>query len=157
MIATMVADMQKTRADRKKYLCWAHEQMLAVLGENPQKMSFVVGSSWEGVKYPLRLSHKAASCPPKLTSLCSATPVTVNTPYFASSGPNPSIARGGVVNGPNRFGRFVDSRSNFLQNEAFIENGASLLGLVALASGGDLEGFCQRRSAVNDLLLTFIA
>eukprot|EP01023_Acetabularia_acetabulum_P058239 TRINITY_DN684_c0_g1_i5.p1 TRINITY_DN684_c0_g1~~TRINITY_DN684_c0_g1_i5.p1 ORF type:complete len:1330 (-),score=291.88 TRINITY_DN684_c0_g1_i5:357-4346(-) len=156
MIATMVADMQNTRADRKKYLCWAHQQMLAVLGENPQKMSFVVGSNWEGVTYPLRLSHKAASCPPKLTAPCSATPVTPNTPFFSSNAPNPSVARGAVVNGPNRIGRFIDSRANFIQNEAFIENGASLLGLVALASGGDLEGFCQRRSAVNDLI-RFIA
>eukprot|EP01025_Chloroclados_australasicus_P031187 TRINITY_DN31512_c0_g1_i1.p1 TRINITY_DN31512_c0_g1~~TRINITY_DN31512_c0_g1_i1.p1 ORF type:complete len:1332 (-),score=171.28 TRINITY_DN31512_c0_g1_i1:324-4319(-) len=152
LIATMVADMQRTRADRKKYLCWAHTQLLAVLGENDYKMSFVVGNEWEGVKYPLRLAHKAASCPPKINAPCASSPLTASTPYFASSGPNPSVARGAVVNGPNRMGRFFDSRQNFQQNEAFIENGASLLGLIALASGGDLEGFCQRRSAVNDVL-----
>ncbi|XP_047327718.1 endoglucanase 2-like [Impatiens glandulifera] len=94
-----------------------------VLGENPMKMSYVIGY---GDKYPEYVHHRGASIPSDATTGCMD-----GWKWFESTEPNPNVATGAVVGGPFLNETYEDVRNNSRQGEASTYNSALLVGLLS--------------------------
>ncbi|XP_031474446.1 endoglucanase 24-like [Nymphaea colorata] len=94
-----------------------------VLGDNPMKLSYLVGY---GDKYPVQVHHRGASIPVDANTGCKG------FQWLESKGPNPNIAYGALVGGPFKNDSFIDYRNNSMQNEPTTYNSAVA---VALLSG----------------------
>jgi len=98
-----------------------------LLGENPLKMSYMVGY---GPRYPRRIHHRGSSLPSigvhpgKIQ--CSAGFSVMN-----SESPNPNTLVGAVVGGPDLNDRFPDERSDYEQSEPATYINAPLVGSLA--------------------------
>ncbi|CAM0909873.1 unnamed protein product [Alopecurus aequalis] len=108
-----------TPADLRKF---AQSQADYVLGENPMKLSYLVGY---GDSYPQRVHHRGASIPADVDTGCGG------QEWLQSSEPNPNVAMGALVGGPFKNDSFVDERENVLQNEATTYNSALITGLLS--------------------------
>lgn len=103
-----------------------------ILGENPLKMSYVVGF---GNKYPTHVHHRAASIP------------SDNVKYSCTGGykwrdtknPNPHNITGAMVGGPDKFDKFHDVRGNYSYTEPTMAGNAGLV--AALASLTTTAGY----------------
>ncbi|CAL5052254.1 unnamed protein product [Urochloa decumbens] len=109
----------------------AKRQVDYILGDNPLRMSYMVGY---GPRYPLRIHHRASSLPS-----VSAHPARIGckagAAYYASPAPNPNLLVGAVVGGPsNTTDAFPDARAVFQQSEPTTYINAPLLGLLAYFS-----------------------
>lgn len=102
---------------------FAISQVNYVLGENPMKMSYLVGY---GDKYPQYVHHRGASIPADATTGCSD-----GFKWLKSKDPNPNVATGALVGGPFKNESFVDSRNNSMQVEPSTYNGAVIVGLLS--------------------------
>lgn len=95
-----------------------------LLGNNPDKMSYLVGY---GTAYPKFLHHRGASIPENGQFYdCNSGFTWLNT-----GSPNPNTANGALVGGPDDTDGFTDSRNNTQQNEGATYNSATMAGLVA--------------------------
>ncbi|KAF5958565.1 hypothetical protein HYC85_005790 [Camellia sinensis] len=94
-----------------------------VLGNNPMKMSYLVGY---GDKYPQYVHHRGTSIPTDGITGCSD-----GWKWFNSTDPNPNVAVGALVGGPFLNETFVDSRNNSMQTEPTTYNGALIVGLLS--------------------------
>ncbi|GFP85858.1 endoglucanase 24 [Phtheirospermum japonicum] len=94
-----------------------------VLGDNPMKMSYLVGY---GEKYPQYVHHRGASIPADATTGCKD-----GFKWLESDDPNPNIAMGALVGGPFLNESFVDSRNNSMQTEPSTYNSAVIVGLLS--------------------------
>ncbi|XP_041992997.1 endoglucanase 10-like [Salvia splendens] len=94
-----------------------------VLGNNPLKMSFLVGY---GDKYPQYVHHRGASIPTDATTGCKD-----GFKWLESEQPNPNVAMGALVGGPFLNESFVDSRNNSMQTEPSTYNSAVIVGLLS--------------------------
>ncbi|KVH94483.1 Glycoside hydrolase, family 9 [Cynara cardunculus var. scolymus] len=105
----------------------AKKQIDYLLGDNPLKLSYMVGY---GPRYPRRIHHRASSLP----SL-SAHPGKINCgsgfTFMHSENPNPNILIGAVVGGPNGHDRYSDERSDYSQTEPATYTNAPLVGALA--------------------------
>jgi hypothetical protein len=99
-----------------------HWQADYVLGENPMKLSYLVGY---GDSYPQRVHHRGASIPADVDTGCGG------QEWLHSTEPNPNVATGALVGGPFKNDSFVDERENVLQNEATTYNSALVVGLLS--------------------------
>ncbi|KAK6131289.1 hypothetical protein DH2020_034960 [Rehmannia glutinosa] len=95
-----------------------------VLGNNPMKMSYLVGY---GDKYPQYVHHRGASIPADEKPGCKE-----GFTWLDSDEPNPNIAMGALVGGPFLNESYVDLRNNSMQGEPTTYNSAVI---VALLSG----------------------
>ncbi|KAF6165208.1 hypothetical protein GIB67_007193 [Kingdonia uniflora] len=109
-----------TPADLRKF---AISQVNFVLGQNEKRMSYLVGY---GTKYPQFVHHRGASIPADETPSCKK-----GFEWLNSTKPNPNIATGAMVGGPNLDGEFSDMRKNLEQLEPFTYNSALLVGLLS--------------------------
>ncbi|EYU36779.1 hypothetical protein ABFS82_14G299100 [Erythranthe guttata] len=94
-----------------------------VLGDNPMKMSYLVGY---GDKYPQYVHHRGASIPADDKSDCKE-----GFKWLDSKEPNPNVAIGALVGGPFLNESFVDSRNNSMQTEPSTYNSAVIVGLLS--------------------------
>lgn len=95
-----------------------------VLGNNPMKMSYLLGY---GSRYPKYVHHRGASIPMDAnTDSCSD-----GFRWLNSTDPNPNVAVGALVGGPFLNDTYVDSRNNTIQAEATTYNSAALVGLLS--------------------------
>ncbi|KQK17545.2 hypothetical protein BRADI_1g35220v3 [Brachypodium distachyon] len=106
-------------ADLRKF---AKSQADYVLGENPMKVSYLVGY---GDSYPQQVHHRGASIPADVDTGCGG------QEWLESPEPNPNVATGALVGGPFRNDSFVDKRDNVMQNEATTYNSALIVGLLS--------------------------
>ncbi|XP_062233147.1 endoglucanase 17 [Phragmites australis] len=109
----------------------ARRQVDYILGDNPLRMSYMVGY---GARFPRRIHHRASSLPS-----VSAHPARIGckagAAYYASPAPNPNLLVGAVVGGPsNSTDAFPDARAVFQQSEPTTYINAPLLGLLAYFS-----------------------
>ncbi|CAM0913321.1 unnamed protein product [Alopecurus aequalis] len=109
----------------------AKRQVDYILGDNPLRMSYMVGY---GSRFPQRIHHRGSSLPS-----VSAHPARIGckagAAYYASSAPNPNLLVGAVVGGPsNSTDNFPDARAVFQQSEPTTYINAPLLGLLAYFS-----------------------
>ncbi|CAI5465268.1 unnamed protein product [Closterium sp. Yama58-4] len=86
---------------------FAASQVNYILGDNPQKMSYMVGF---GEKYPTRVHHRAASITSKHVD---PTPFDCATGqrFKVSKYPNPNVLVGAIVGGPARDDSYLDDRT----------------------------------------------
>ncbi|MFQ6634092.1 hypothetical protein Gotur_010474 [Gossypium turneri] len=94
-----------------------------VLGENPMKMSYLVGY---GSRYPLYVHHRGSSIPVNADTSCQD-----GFKWLYSDDPNPNIAVGALVGGPSLNDSYSDTRDNVKQSEPSTYNGALLVGLLS--------------------------
>ncbi|XP_062111298.1 endoglucanase 10-like [Humulus lupulus] len=109
-----------TPADIRKFV---RSQADYVLGENPMKMSFLVGY---GDKFSQFVHHRGASIPVDAKTGC-----TDGFQWLESTKPNPNVAVGALVGGPFLNETFIDSRNNSMQTEPSTYNGAVIVGLLS--------------------------
>ncbi|KAI5680479.1 hypothetical protein M9H77_01706 [Catharanthus roseus] len=104
----------------------AKRQVDYLLGENPLKMSFMVGY---GARYPQRIHHRGSSLPS-----VAAHPAKIQCSWgfsvMNSQSPNPNILIGAVVGGPDQNDRFPDQRSDYEQSEPATYINAPLVGAL---------------------------
>ncbi|KAL8253460.1 hypothetical protein R6Q59_037153 [Mikania micrantha] len=106
-------------SDLRKF---ALSQANYVLGDNPMKMSYLVGY---GEKYSQFVHHRGASIPVDATNGCKG------WQWLDSERPNPNVAMGALVGGPYLNESFVDSRNNSMQTEPSTYNSAAIVGLLS--------------------------
>ncbi|XP_057967917.1 endoglucanase-like [Malania oleifera] len=107
---------------------FAKSQVDYILGNNPKKMSYMVGF---GNKFPMQLHHRAASIP-----AIKVLPAKVGcnqgfADWFSSSKPNPNTHVGAIVGGPDSNDQFRDSRSDYAHSETTTYINAAFVGSVA--------------------------
>ncbi|KAG6608589.1 Endoglucanase 24, partial [Cucurbita argyrosperma subsp. sororia] len=109
-----------TPADLRNF---AKSQADYVLGNNPMKMSYLVGY---GDKFPQYVHHRGASIPADATTKCKD-----GFKWLLSTKPNPNIAYGALVGGPFLNESYIDSRNNSMQGEPSTYNSALVVGLLS--------------------------
>lgn len=102
-----------------------------MLGENPLKMSYLVGY---GTHYPKYIHHRGSSIPVNATTSCK----DGFKSWYDSPYPNPNVAFGALVGGPFFNETYNDFRNNSMQAEPTTYSSALfvalLSGLVATSS-----------------------
>ncbi|EAY87419.1 hypothetical protein OsI_08827 [Oryza sativa Indica Group] len=109
----------------------AKRQVDYILGDNPLRMSYMVGY---GARFPRRIHHRGSSLPS-----VAAHPARIGckggAAYYASAAPNPNLLVGAVVGGPSdATDAFPDARAVFQQSEPTTYINAPLMGLLAYFS-----------------------
>ncbi|KAL2894815.1 Endoglucanase 24 [Bienertia sinuspersici] len=94
-----------------------------VLGDNPMKLSYLVGY---GDKFPQFVHHRGASIPADAKTGCED-----GFKWLNSSKPNPNVAVGALVGGPFLNETFIDDRNNSMQTEPSTYNTALVVGLLS--------------------------
>ncbi|KAJ7556622.1 hypothetical protein O6H91_05G090700 [Diphasiastrum complanatum] len=103
---------------------FAASQADYILGNNPMKMSYLVGY---GSNFPKQVHHRGASIP--MNSQIYA--CKQGFMWLYSPSPDPNVATGGLVGGPFQNDSFIDYRDNPMQNEPTTYNSAALASLLA--------------------------
>ncbi|PIA55140.1 hypothetical protein AQUCO_00800102v1 [Aquilegia coerulea] len=103
-----------------------------ILGENPMKMSYMVGY---GPDFPKRIHHRGSSLP----SLAKH-PQNIRCdggfqPFFYSPNPNPNILIGAIVGGPDQNDFYRDDRTDYSHSEPATYINAALVGPLAYLAG----------------------
>ncbi|KAL6525319.1 Endoglucanase 3 [Orobanche minor] len=102
----------------------AKAQVDYILGDNPMKMSYMVGY---GPKYPLRIHHRGSSLPS-----IHVRPHSIDGEFYKSTtSPNPNILTGAIVGGPDQNDFFQDDRNNYAQSEPATYINAAIVGPLA--------------------------
>ncbi|KAK4349009.1 hypothetical protein RND71_031764 [Anisodus tanguticus] len=109
-----------TASDLRKFAIFQTDY---VLGDNPSKMSYLVGY---GDNYPQYVHHRGASIPKDADVSCKD-----GWKYLDSKEPNPNVATGALVGGPFLNETYIDSRNNSMQAEPTTYNSAVLVGLLS--------------------------
>ena len=102
-----------------------------ILGENPMKISYMVGY---GLHYPKYIHHRGSSLPP-VTEHPSHISCKEGSQYFFRENPNPNVLVGAVVGGPDMNDQYQDNRPNFRQSEPTTYINAPLVGALAFFHG----------------------
>lgn len=105
----------------------AKQQVDYILGDNPMKMSFMVGY---GPRFPRRIHHRGSSLPS-----ISAHPAKIycgdGFNFMKSESPDQNLLVGAVVGGPDEHDQYSDDRSDYFQAEPATYTNAPLVGTLA--------------------------
>lgn len=109
----------------------AKKQVDYILGDNPAKMSYMVGF---GEKYPQHIHHRGSSVP---SIHVHPSPIACNDgfQYLRSGSPNPNVHVGAIVGGPDSGDKFADDRNNYKQSEPATYINAPFVGALAFLVG----------------------
>ncbi|KAL8539965.1 hypothetical protein ACS0TY_001533 [Phlomoides rotata] len=123
-----------TTVTSSKLVALAKKQVDYILGDNPAKMSYMVGF---GEKFPQHVHHRGSSLPSLHTH---PTPITCSDgfQYLYSSSPNPNPLIGALVGGPDNWDTFADDRNNYQQSEPATYINAPFVGALAFFSDVEL-------------------
>eukprot|EP01018_Ginkgo_biloba_P023486 Gb_21389 [translate_table: standard] len=105
----------------------AKRQVDYILGDNPQKMSYMVGY---GPRFPQHIHHRGSSLP-SVVQHPQFIPCNDGFRALSSSGPNPNILVGAVVGGPDNNDQFSDDRNDYAHSEPTTYINAPLVGSLA--------------------------
>ncbi|CAL9760497.1 unnamed protein product [Musa acuminata subsp. burmannicoides] len=105
----------------------AKKQIDYILGDNPMKMSYMVGY---GDRYPERIHHRASSLP-SVSSHPQFIACKDGSDYYKSPDPNPNPQIGAVVGGPGDDDMYEDDRADFRKSEPTTYINAPLVGALA--------------------------
>ncbi|WJX32810.1 Esterase/lipase/thioesterase [Trifolium repens] len=108
----------------------AKKQVDYILGDNPSKMSYMVGF---GEKYPKHIHHRGSSLPSIYTQ---PQKISCNDgfQYLHTGSPNPNVLVGAIVGGPDSSDNFSDDRDNYQQSEPATYINAPFVGALAFFS-----------------------
>ncbi|KAJ4909496.1 Endoglucanase 9 [Raphanus sativus] len=105
------------------------QQVDYILGENPAKMSYMVGY---GPSFPMRIHHRGSSIPSQAHPNC-----TEGNQFLYTPNPNPNILTGAIVGGPDEKDEYLDKRDDYIHSEPATYINAPFVGTLAyFASGG---------------------
>uniref|UniRef100_A0A1D1YQI1 Endoglucanase n=1 Tax=Anthurium amnicola TaxID=1678845 RepID=A0A1D1YQI1_9ARAE len=109
----------------------AKKQVDYILGQNPARMSYMVGF---GERYPQHVHHRGSSLP---SVRVNPHPIPCNEGfrYLYSGSPNPNVLVGAVVGGPDSGDSFADDRNNYQQSEPATYINAPFVGALAYFAG----------------------
>lgn len=110
----------------------ARKQVNYILGENPMKMSYMVGY---GTNYPRRVHHRGSSLPSVTVHPQSFGCEGGFQPFYYTPNPNLNILVGAVVGGPNQNDFFPDERTDYSHSEPATYINAALVGPLAYFAG----------------------
>ena len=105
----------------------AKRQVDYILGDNPLKMSYMVGY---GSKFPKHIHHRGSSLP-SIANHPQFIPCSAGFQSLYSNAPNPNILVGAVVGGPDSNDQFPDERNDYEQSEPTTYINAPLVGSLA--------------------------
>ncbi|XP_068634060.1 endoglucanase 1-like [Aristolochia californica] len=105
----------------------AKKQVDYILGQNPAKMSYMVGF---GERYPQHVHHRGSSVP-SVHVHPGSIPCNSGFQYLYSGSPNPNILVGAVLGGPDNRDNFADDRNNYQQSEPATYINAPFVGALA--------------------------
>lgn len=105
----------------------AKKQVDYLLGDNPLKMSYMVGY---GSRYPQRIHHRGSSLP-SISSHPAKIECGSGFSIMHSDIPNPNTLIGAVVGGPDEHDHFPDIRSDYFQSEPATYINAPLVGSLS--------------------------
>ncbi|OWM72214.1 endoglucanase 1-like [Punica granatum] len=114
----------------------AKKQVDYILGDNPAKMSYMVGF---GPKYPQHIHHRGSSVP-SVRDHPDRIPCSTGFQYLYSGSANPNILVGAIVGGPDNSDNFADDRNNYQQSEPATYINAPFVGALAFLSGQSSAG-----------------
>ncbi|PHU27938.1 Endoglucanase 3 [Capsicum chinense] len=125
-----VVSCGSSRFPANKLVELARKQVDYILGDNPAKISYMVGF---GQKYPLRVHHRGSSLPSVRTH---PGHIGCNDGFQSlySGSPNPNVLVGAIVGGPDSRDNFEDDRNNYQQSEPATYINAPLVGALAFLS-----------------------
>ncbi|KAL0683173.1 hypothetical protein Bca4012_050021 [Brassica carinata] len=89
------------------------QQVDYILGENPIKMSYMVGF---GSRFPMRIHHRASSLPSQVL-LSKPFNCTEGFQFYHTQNPNPNIVTGAIVGGPDKNDEYPDKRDHYIHSE----------------------------------------
>lgn len=107
-----------------------------ILGENPLKMSYMVGY---GAYYPKRIHHRGSSIPSVATHPQSFGCDGGFQPFFYTANPNPNVLTGAVVGGPNQNDGYPDDRADYSHSEPATYINAAIVGPLAYFAGSHIN------------------
>ncbi|KAI3464260.1 hypothetical protein Pfo_020923 [Paulownia fortunei] len=110
----------------------AKKQVDYILGENPMKMSYMVGY---GTNYPRRIHHRGSSLPSVTVHPQSFGCEAGFQPFFYTPNPNPNTLTGAIVGGPNQNDFFPDERTDYSHSEPATYINAAIVGPLAYFAG----------------------
>ncbi|KAJ0972952.1 hypothetical protein J5N97_020911 [Dioscorea zingiberensis] len=110
---------------------FAATQLQYILGDNPRKMSYIVGY---GKNYPKHVHHRGASIPRNgVKYSCKG-----GWKWRDTRSPNPNTITGAMVGGPDRRDGFSDVRKNYSYTEPTMAGNAGLVAaLISMTNSGD--------------------
>lgn len=103
-------------------------QVNYILGNNPMKMSYMVGF---GSKNPKQLHHRGSSIPSVHSHPSKVGCNEGYSNYYSSNNPNPNQHVGAIVGGPDSNDHFNDQRSDYSHSEPTTYINAAFVGAVA--------------------------
>ncbi|KAK8936819.1 Endoglucanase 13 [Platanthera zijinensis] len=109
-------------------IAFVGRQVDYILGNNPKKMSYMVGF---GQKWPVKVHHRGASI---ISVRKDSTPVDCKggfDKWFYSPNPNPNVIEGAIVGGPDAGDGYSDDRGNYQQAEPATVTTAAIVGVLA--------------------------
>ena len=112
----------------EKLISQAKTQVDYILGNNPAKMSYMVGF---GGRYPQHIHHRGSSVP---SIHAHPDHIACNNGYLNSGSPNPNVLEGAIVGGPDNRDNFADDRNNYQQSEPTTYINAPFVGALAYFS-----------------------
>ncbi|XP_052210126.1 endoglucanase CX-like [Diospyros lotus] len=114
----------------EKLIAQAKKQVDYILGDNPAKMSYMVGF---GQRYPLHVHHRGASVP-SIHAHPAHIGCSQSFQYLQSGSPDPNVLVGAILGGPDNNDNFADDRNNYRQSEPATYINAPFVGAVAFFS-----------------------
>ncbi|KAJ0964142.1 hypothetical protein J5N97_029264 [Dioscorea zingiberensis] len=114
----------------------AKKQVDYILGQNPAKMSYMIGF---GERYPQYVHHRGSSIP-SVHAHPSHVSCNEGFSYLYSSSPNPNILTGAVLGGPDNNDHFSNDRNNYQQSEPATYINAPMVGVLAFFAATPLAG-----------------
>ncbi|KAL5707860.1 cellulase [Ranunculus cassubicifolius] len=124
---------------------FAKSQVDYILGNNPQKMSYMVGF---GTKYPLRLHHRGASIP-SIRAHSSKISCNEGQSWYNKGDANPNTHTGAIVGGPNSNDQFNDARTDYSHSEPTTYMNAAMVGSLAGLLAKDATAILQSDLTAN--------
>ncbi|KAK4337841.1 hypothetical protein RND71_042328 [Anisodus tanguticus] len=106
----------------------AKRQVDYILGNNPMKMSYMVGY---GTNYPRRVHHRGSSLPSLARHPQSFGCDGGFQPFYYTANANPNILVGAIVGGPNPNDFFPDERTDYSHSEPATYINAAFVGPLA--------------------------
>ncbi|KAK4489993.1 hypothetical protein RD792_000647 [Penstemon davidsonii] len=110
----------------------ARKQVDYILGDNPMKMSYMVGY---GTNYPRRVHHRGSSLPSVSVHPQSFGCGGGFQQFFYTPNPNKNILTGAIVGGPNQNDFFPDERTDYSHSEPATYINAAIVGPLAYFAG----------------------
>lgn len=114
----------------ERLIALAKKQVDYILGDNPAKMSYMVGF---GGNYPHHVHHRGSSLP-SVREHPDHIACGNGFQYLYSGSPNPNVLVGAIVGGPDSRDSFADDRNNYQQSEPATYINAPFVGALAFFS-----------------------